>query len=58
MEGDALGRLPSIEVESDMKIMLDHLPMDPHNPLLNKYPLNLILIHKYQQLDTALLNVL
>ena len=29
--------------------------MDPHNPLLNKYPSNLNLIHQYQQLDSALL---
>ena len=30
-------------------------PLDPHNPLLNKYPLDLALIQQFQQKDPALL---
>ncbi len=52
-EADALSRLPMME--SGMECMLNHPPLDPYNPLLNKYPLDLELITQYQQKDTALL---
>ena len=51
VEVDALSRLSHMEEDSGIEVMLNHPPMDPQNPLLNKYPLNLNLIHKYQQLD-------
>ena len=35
--------------------MLNHPPVDPNNLLLNSYPLELTLSHKYQQLDPPLL---
>ena len=43
------------EDKNHLEVVLNHLPIDPQNPLLNKYPLNLNLILKYQQLDSALL---
>ena len=53
VEADALSRLPHMEADEGIKIMLNHSPIAPQNPLLNKYPLNLNLVHKYQQLDDA-----
>ena len=36
------------------EIMLNHPPMDPHNPLLNKNPLDLEFIQQYQKNDQEL----
>ena len=52
IEADALSRLP-MDPESS-KIMLNHPPMDPHNPLLNKNPLDLEFIQQYQRNDHEL----
>ena len=35
--------------------MLNHPSIHPNEPILNRYPLNLQLIHKYQQLDQPLM---
>ena len=55
IEADALSRLPMIDTNQGIEAMLNHPQIDPFNPILNQYPLDLILINKYQQLDSALL---
>ena len=55
VEADALSRLPMIETNQGIEVMLIHHQIDPFNPLLNKYPLDLTIINNYQQLDPALL---
>ena len=55
VETDALRRLPKIETNQGIEAMLNHPQIDPFNPLMNQYPLDLTLINKYQQLDPALL---
>ena len=42
-----------MDTDSGRESMLNHPQMDSHNPLLNKYPLNLNLIYKYEQLYTS-----
>ena len=55
-EADTLSRLP---ISNDsMETMLNHLPVDPYNPLLNKNPMDLSFIHHHQNLDQALLKAL
>ena len=58
VEADALSRLPTVKDDNGIEVMLNHPQMDDHNPLLNKYPLKLQLISKYQQLDAAQLKAL
>ena len=48
VEADALSRLPHMVKDSGIDVMLNHPPIDPPNSLLNKYPLNLNRINKYQ----------
>ena len=38
--------------------MLNYPQMDPNHPILNSYPLDLMLLQKYQLLDEALLKAL
>ena len=38
-----------------VEAMLIHPPVDPNNPILNSYPLDLKLINKNQQLDPPLM---
>ena len=35
--------------------MLNYPQMDPRNPILNSYPLDLTIVNKYQQMDQALM---
>ena len=49
IEADALSQLP-ITNES-IEVMLNHPPIDPYNPLLNKNPMDLAFIHHYQNQD-------
>ncbi len=39
IEADALSRISMME--AGMESMLNHPPMDPYNPILNRYPLDL-----------------
>ena len=55
IEADVLSRLPSIENKQAIEVMLNHSPIHPNGSILNRYPLNLQLIHKYQQLDQPLM---
>ena len=41
VEADALSRLPMIEADQGIEAMLNHPQVDPFNPLLNQYPLDL-----------------
>ena len=52
LEVDALSRL-TMDAESHEK-MLNHPPMDPNDPLMNKNPLDLKYIHEYQVKDSEL----
>ena len=52
-EADALSRLPLLEDQREMEVMLNYPQVDPNHPILHSYPLDLKLIHKYQQLDPA-----
>ena len=54
-EADALSRLPSVDPKQAVEAMLNHPPVDPNNPILNSYPLDLKLINKYQQLGPPLM---
>ena len=54
-EADALSRLPLLEDQREMEVMLNYPQVDPNHPNLSSYPLDLKLIHKYQQLDPAIL---
>ena len=54
-EADALSRLPFMENQGGMEVMLNYPQVDPNHPILNSYPLDLKLLHKYQQIDPALL---
>ena len=54
-EADALSRHPTQEPKEGIEAMLNHYPMDPSHTILNKYPLDLVLFNKYQQLEQALL---
>ena len=56
IDADALSRL-SIDATSS-EIMLNHPPLDPHNPLLNKNPLDLEFIQANQNKDMELLKAL
>ena len=43
-EADALSRLLAQEFKEGMEVMLNHPPVDPSNPILISYPLDLKLI--------------
>ena len=58
IEADALSRLPSMNPNQAIEVMLNHPPVDPvdpSNPILDSYPLDLKLINKYQQSDQPLM---
>ena len=54
IEADALSRLPIITMDEGMTSMMNHPPIDPNNPILNKNPLDLTFLQSFQQRDTAL----
>lgn len=54
IEADVLSCLTMTDKIDQLAVMLNHPPMDPFNPLLNKYPLNLEQISLYQKTDTVL----
>ena len=56
VEADTLRRLPI--TAPDMESILNHPPLDPHNPLLDKNPLDLTHIQQYRNKDLALLKAL
>ena len=56
VEADALSRLPVVDNKSGLQVMLNYPQLDPSNPILNSYPLDLTVVNKYQQLDQALMN--
>ena len=56
VEADALCRLP-MDIQAH-EIMLNHPPVDPHNPLFNKHPLDLKYIQSNQDQDAELQKVL
>ena len=55
MEADALSRLPLLENQKGIEIMLNHLQLGPAHLILNSYPPDLKLVNKYQQFDQALM---
>ena len=55
IEADVLNRLPLLENQQGIEVMLNYPQVDPNNAILNSYPLDLKLIHKYQILDKALM---
>ena len=55
MKANVLSRLPTMEESYGVDILLSTPLMDPYYPILNKYILDLKLLHKYQQLDQHLL---
>ena len=55
IEADALSRLPLLDNQQGMEVMLNYPQIDLHHPILNSYPLDLRLLHKHQLLDAALL---
>ena len=52
VEADALSRLPMNLKATEA--MLNHPPMDPQNPLINKNPLDLQYIQYWQEKDAEL----
>ena len=56
IEADALSRLPTDITSAE--IMLNHPPLDPENPILNKNPLDLEFIQSHQSRDMPLQKVL
>ena len=56
IEADDLSRLPI--THDNIEVMLNHPPLDPYNPLLNKNPMDLAFIQHYQRQDQALLKAL
>ena len=56
IEADALSRLPTDTTSAE--IMLNHPPLDPENPILNKNPLDLELIQSHQSRNVPLQKVL
>ena len=55
IEADALSRFPLTTNQQGMEVMLNYPQVDPNHPILNSYPLDLQLLHKYQLLDGALI---
>ena len=55
MEADALSRLPVLNNQNGLTVMLNYPQLDLNSPILNSCPLDLTVIHKYQQLDQALM---
>ena len=47
-----------ISSEAGISVMMNHPPMDPHNPILNKNPLDLTFIQSFQQKDSELQDAL
>ena len=54
VEADALSRLPVVDNQRGLEVMLNYPQLDPSNPILNNYHLYLTVVNKYQQLDQAL----
>lgn len=52
-EANKLSRLS--DDNSPIEVMLNHPPIDPYNPLLNKNPMYLTFIHHHQNHDQTLL---
>ena len=48
MKANVLSRLPTMEESYGVDILLSTPLMDPYYPILNKYILDLKLLHKYQ----------
>ena len=46
-EADALSMLPLLDSQQGIEAMLNYPQLDPNHPILNNYPLELKLIHKY-----------
>ena len=53
-----MSRLFSMDTTSGIKNILNHSTMDSYYSLLNEYPLNSNIIHKYQRFDTTLFKAL
>ncbi len=58
VEADALSRLTMIPSNEGITVMMNHPPMDPHNPIMNKNPLDLKFIQSFQQRDNELQDAL
>ena len=48
VEADALNRLPVIDEQGGLEVMLKYPRLDPSSPILNSYPLDLTIVNKYQ----------
>ena len=58
VEADALSRLPLVEEQKGIEVMINYPQVDPNHPILNSYPLDLQLIAKNQQMDQPLMKAL